>query len=749
MKHRLTVFLLLMLPLTLACDRIAALKGKSATKDDAATLADDCGDADCTKLAFVRTVSSNQLFQLFAADDTALGAFGRSMKFFVDGRDPEQLSTYYMNANFKVDEAIPQSAILHYAFAKAYLHIPEPAADYNQATYFTNDKRYFAGTVQKYHLDAEGIDVYGVQFFPQDIISGATIVKALKLVAASFHIPESRLAFVVSGEQQTLDGVEPEIAALGFRVLTISDVLGSIDFMAMNLGSAVGYLRLFPASPDDLRPTDIAVFDGLPLDLAVVAGVITKSYQDPNSHVNLKSRERGTPNMVLRSAAADLAALAPFKDKAVRLTVDRGTSRVEASTDEEVQAALAARLARPWIPMATVDDDRLLSYDEMCPSAPTDCLSLKTRFGSKAANLGFLASPYVLGRSSQSGTLSAQVGYDLTPHGFAVPFSVYKAYVNHPANEPIRVAIAKVVAAEKSGDVSPAERRQMAQAVRAAMLSGEMPAEIGVRIRQRMTAVIPDAKKVKVRSSANAEDLSGFNGAGLYDSYKARPVLPDEPAAGCVVEFRMNKRGTVRSKVLPDTLECAARAAWASLWNERAISERTWSRLEHNDAVMGLAIVPAYDLGSDIDANAVIVTRAPSTDDMSGYGLSTQMKNNLVTNPAPDSWSELAVAVLLTDDVPTSLTILRHAKPEPTEPPRTNAVLSQDKMLTMVEIAKTVELSWCRADPDYYPLIGGRDCRWSVFDSKKPKALDLELKFRADGRWVVKQVRPFVIGKGQ
>ena len=65
-------------------------------------------------------------------------------------------------------------------------------------------------------------------------------------------------------------------------------------------GEAWGYLRIFPADVNLLRPTDIPVFDDLPLDLSVVAGTITKAYQDINSHVNLKAKERNTPNMVLR-----------------------------------------------------------------------------------------------------------------------------------------------------------------------------------------------------------------------------------------------------------------------------------------------------------------------------------------------------------------------------------------------------------------------------------------------------------------
>lgn len=726
------------------CDRIDALRGKGSSSGQAEPGPEaDCGGVDCKALAFVKTVSSTPVFELYATGDQALGAYGRSLKFFVDARDPAAPATYYINGTFQVAGVVPQSAKMHYDFAKEYLHIPEPAADYNLATYFTNDKRYFAGSVQCYHLDAENSDVYGVQFFPQDVISGEAIVKALEMVRQTFKIAASAMAFVTTGEQQSAAGVEERVAAMGFRLLTIDDVLGSLDYLALNAGSAVGFLRVFPESVDDLKPTDIAVFQDLPLDLAVVSGVITKAYQDPNSHVNLKSRERGTPNMVLRSASKELAALAALDGQPVRLTVSAEGYSLVAATAEEVQAALAERLARPWVRMPIELEDRLLSYDEMCPKNPADCMGLKRRYGAKAANLGFLASPFVLGRADQPGTMSAGLGYDLSPEGFGMPFTVYQSYVNLPANAKIRQAIANIVAAEKAGDVSPAERRILAQTARAAFLAGELPAEIGQGIRQRLAEVVPAATKIKVRSSANAEDISGFNGAGLYDSFKARVKLPDEPATVCAVENRMTKHGAVRAKVVPDTVECALRAAWASLWNERAIAERSWSRLDHADAVMGLAIVPSYDLGSKIEANAVLLTRASGMDDMAGYAISTQAKNNLVTNPGPGSWSELEIAVLLTDDVPTSFTILRHAKPSADAEELKTPVLSQAHGLTIVEAARKVEESWCRAEPTYYPLVDGRDCRWAVFDGKKPKALDFELKLRADNRWVVKQVRTF------
>ena len=71
-------------------------------------------------------------------------------------------------------------------------------------------------------------------------------------------------------------------------------------------------------------------------------------------------------------------------------------------------------------------------------------------------------------------------------------------------------------------------------------------------------------KGVFVRSSSNCEDLPGFNGAGLYDSV-----------------------GNVRGK---QALGAALKKVWASLWNLRAVEERSVFGVDHRQAAFGLQI---------------------------------------------------------------------------------------------------------------------------------------------------------------
>ncbi len=182
-----------------------------------------------------------------------------------------------------------------------------------------------------------------------------------------------------------------ELTAACIEVLTLDQILGSIQYLPLNTGEAWGHLRIFPPDNDELRPTDIPVFEELPLDLSVVAGVFTKAVQDTNSHVNLKSKERNTPNAVLRNAGPDNPRLAPFADQPVHLVVRGDDFLIEPTTDEIVAQKLAERMDRPLVKLRWRREDQLRSYDELADTTTSRTLTYASRYGSKATNLGFLA----------------------------------------------------------------------------------------------------------------------------------------------------------------------------------------------------------------------------------------------------------------------------------------------------------------------------------------------------------------------
>jgi Pyruvate phosphate dikinase, AMP/ATP-binding domain len=676
-------------------------------------------------------------FTAMAYRDGGLLLPGTTLKFLIDRRDPSAPSVYFMNSNHvDPDGKRPDAARYHFHLAQRVLPgFSETLKSFSAVTYDVEDKRYIAGSIQTYFVDGAREPLYGIQFFPQDVIKEAGVVEAVSILLPRLRLPGAKLAFVATGRQQVVSApAAARLAALGVPGRSLDDVLGSVDFIPLNRGEAWGYLRMFPRDPDALSALDIPVFDELPLDLSVVAGTITHDYQDPTSHVNLKSKERGTPNMVLRSAGPEHAQLSGLIDRPVHLTVEVDGFRLEAATDAEVRAKHAERSARPWLALPYEPYDELPSYAEMCPRAAADCLRFTNRVGGKAASLGFLTSPEALGQKSDARSLSARYGYDLVPAGLGVPFKLYRDFIGHPPNKELRRALEGLIDAAKRGDLTPKELSTKAEAARELFYAATFPDGMVERVAAKIAVVLPGVPKVKVRSSANAEDMPNFDGAGLYTSFAANLTKSDEPDGAC----RVVPDG-VKLKVKPKTLACAMKGVFASLWNKRAIDERSFARLDHGDALMGIAIVADYDLEEAITANSVVVTRVINSPNVYGYTLATQQGNLLVTNPEPGTLAENVIAAFNEPGEPASFAVTRFATPVAGKPPLTRSVLGEKALRQLVEITRTAEEAYCRARPDYY----AHDCRYAPADPDKTRALDFELKYLESGRFVCKQMREF------
>jgi hypothetical protein len=689
-------------------------------------------------------ISSPEQFDAASVSASDLVSTGRTLKFLIDKRDQARPEVHFINGNFPNADDAAKEARYHYYFALAALNIPEDLNEFNKVTYFEADKRYVAGLVHTYQLNGlgdppggdGGAPLFGIQFYPQDVIKEESILEAVLAVKSQLDL-DVPFVYVPTGSQQTVTHVMGKLEAARVSVMTLDRILGSVRYLPLNLGEAWGHLRIFPHDLDELQPSDIPVFDELPLDLSVVAGVLTKSVQDTNSHVNLKSKERHTPNAVLRDAAADHPRLAPFADQPAHLVVGREEMVLESATEETVEAKLAERLAGATIRLQWEPTRKVQSLDELAGGTTVETLRQALSYGAKAANLAFLAHPDVLGRSTDTVSVSGRLGYDLVPLGIAVPFQIYQDFIDFSPNSELRARLAALLEAEAAGTLSPKARAAQAADVQAAFVTATFPQEAWAAIQQKITAVLPDVAKVKVRSSANAEDVPNFDGAGLHDSFAADLGKPNDLHRAC--QFHTEIDGAeVKRKVKPKSLVCAIKGVYASLWNKRAIEERNFAHIDHSSVAMGLVIVPAYDADSEIIANAVVVTRVMNTTDVFGYSLSVQEGNNLVTNPDPQTYSEVTIAAFLADE-PVSLTVTRFAKPTAEAAERTTMILPPAQMTDLVELCRWVEGRYCQAKPGYYP--GG--CADVDSDATKPKSVDLELKLLVNGRIVCKQVREF------
>ncbi|MDK2126945.1 PEP/pyruvate-binding domain-containing protein [Parachitinimonas caeni] len=687
---------------------------------------------------YATTLNSETTFNSYAKSGGVLSNSGRSIKFLIDNRNPAARSISFINGNYQVNGRVPSYATYHYDFAVQRYQIGEDVATFNNTTYYAQNKRFFAGTIQTYLQGDSATPIYAVQFYPDDVISEATLLDALKTVKANFTIPNAKLAFVATGTQQTFNTIATQARALNIDLFTIDQVLGNIKYIGLNPGEAWGYLRLFPQDVNTLRPTDIPVFEELPLDLSVVSGVITKAYQDINSHVNLKSKERNTPNMVLRDANPLHPSLQPWANQPVHLVVTAQGYKIEATTPAIIEQKLAQKLNRPWTGLPVVNESRLQSFDELCNRSLTNaaCFDSAKRYGGKTTGLGFLAR--AMGRTDTTGTVSTQYGYDLTPKGIGIPVQFYRDMMAMPENAALAAKVNALVSAEKVGNLSPAERNAMVAEVQGMFYKAKLPANLVADVKAKLLAATPGVAKFKFRSSATSEDVANFNGAGLYDSFSIEPEKADNADLSCTVEPDGDAIGGVvtKLKVKPKTVQCGIKAVYASLWNSRALVERSFARLDHATAGMGITINPSY---GDEAANLVLVTRVLGSD-VYGYSLSIQQGENLVTNPLPGTISEYTVAAFSDASRPTRFTTTRYAKPTVTDPVRTTTVLSQKQMSDIVDIAKKIEIAYCKAKPSYYP---NRNCNYVWLDKDKPLSLDMEVKILPNGNYLFKQMREF------
>jgi pyruvate, water dikinase len=400
-------------------------------------------------------------------------------------------------------------------------------------------------------------------------------------------------------------------------ILTVLTSLNAFaDARVMNAGQAYGQLVVLTVDDvksetpkyKSLSPLSIPVFAELPLDMSVVAGAITLQQQTLLSHVQLKSRARGTPNLDISELQGGMsnALLAKFKDGDwihLNLSAD-GKIVIEPSNEAQ---ALDFYNSKKMIEMnleADVLDKMIRSNEEM---GSKDFV----RVGSKAANYAELAN-----------LLNTPEKTVVRPsHG--IPFYYYQEFLD--SNPAIQSAIDSILRDPLMNKVAKVEyRKAKLEALQALMTSeatvvSEKLIEELIKMFDGMRTAKGKPRKIKLRSSTNSEDLPNFNGAGLYTSASYDPTTKgvEKPYA--------EKRASLIK---------ALKTVWASVWNLRAYDERAYFRIPHAQVRMGMQVNPSYP---NENADGVIVTKNMSgSKEFTGPGVYVEVQRGgeySVTNP--------------------------------------------------------------------------------------------------------------------
>ena len=508
---------------------------------------------------FLTTVGCIDDFHALASrplDATIPGA--RSVKTIVDRVDGDAL--YFQNS---------VTYETHYQFASTHLSgggrpIVPMLAEFNTTEYFSPSRRFLLGALTHY----EQPDKWVYEISPYDSADATMIATAYAAIAAH--------AFV--GDQLYFHPTSEAVAEVArtlpasVKVITTDELYQGITYQPLNPAESYGQLRFFTADALSagtayLSFRDIAVLDHVPNDISVAMGIITDEFQTPLSHVNVLSKNRGTPNMALRGAFTD-AGLRALEGKWVKLTVGLFEYRVVEVTKAEADAwwedHRPTEIQVPGLDLTATDLRDDVDLIDLTGTTIKDAVKAATRaYGGKAAHFGAL-------------TLVEGVPM---PKGFAIPVAYYRQFMEQHGFD-TRVT---AMLADPTFQDDPAVRDQQLAQLRADIVAAPLDAGFVQLVKDKLAADYPGVR-MRFRSSTNAEDLDGFTGAGLYTSLSGDPDDPDKP------------------------IEDAIRGVWASVWNFKAFEERSYRGIDH--LAVGMALL-CHRSFPDEEANGVALTNNP------------------------------------------------------------------------------------------------------------------------------------------
>ncbi len=397
------------------------------------------------------------------------------------------------------------------------------------------------------------VDKFTFSFWEGDKIDAKGVNRVYKKLNQTFFV--KKLTFRPDSPMQ--EQVAKQVRRFGIPTVTNDEIYKASSYQAFNKGKAVGTLRVVkPGTPYEsliFNRDDIVLLQEAYPDISPVAGILSTVFSTPLAHVNLRATAWGIPNAGYVDAHRDYAHL---DGQVVYYEVRDATHVLRKATAEEIAEweRHKQRTRKVALPPANLDNANLAMLGKI---RARDVVA----YGAKTANLGEI--------------VSANLPDVNVPPGFGIPVFYY---VRHLRQNGLDKRIETLLddprwSADDQKDWRKRELESLRKAIQAAPVDEAFLDALYKRVRIKL-----GGKGVFVRSSTNAEDLQGFNGAGLYDT------VPN-----------------VRGK---HNLGEAVKQVWASLWNYRAVEERSLFGIDHRQVYAAVLV----QVGVDATAAGVLVT---------------------------------------------------------------------------------------------------------------------------------------------
>ncbi len=485
---------------------------------------------------------------------------------------------------------------LHYNFCKDILNYPKSHSEFNAEQYGSGPERlYYLGSVNHYRSSG----IYTLELFADDRIDAEGLEIIYSSVVDSCFLGRDLKFFPTSTKLKKLSDEVPEILVIDETTLYSSQI-----YQALNPQKTYGYLRRVNIS--DVGSTylgrhDILVVNGLPLDIPVIAGIITTVFQTPLSHINVLSHNRGTPNMALKTAWED-SLISRFVDKLVFLEVRADYFLLrEASLAEADSFWINKEPNKPVVLECKDDSAGLFDMQDLSHGS----LNL---VGAKAANFAELS--------------KIKMGNELMPvpdAAFAIPFYYYR---KHLSDNGIDTCI-KSILSDSLFKTDYRRRIFLLDKLRGSIIDAPLDKQFLSDVEDKVRAV-GNYKRMRFRSSTNVEDIEGFNGAGLYQSHTG--IIGDSKK----------------------TVEKAIKKVFASLWTLRGFEERDYFKIDHNSAAMAILVHRSFP---EEEANGVVITGNIYLPQLPAYTVNVQIKEISVVTPPPGIIADQFLFHLTSNDV--------------------------------------------------------------------------------------------------
>jgi len=475
---------------------------------------------------------------------------------------------------------------LHYTFCEKVLKDYEGLAHFNEVNYKDNYRRNYILSNLNYY---SSLNVYCIEFFNGDEVTASQIKTIYDAICKNAPILAPQLKILLNTPE--IEGKLKTISSI--PGITVDEIYSNQKYQSLNKGKTFGYLRIVDKGNFNtyiFNKHDIVVTNTIPNILPVVAGIITVPFQTPLCHIALLCKNRGTPNAAYRYAFTDKRIL-ELENQLVEFWVDADsfTMRPVISDKEKISAdwkksdiKKVRRLAYNTKNSELQDIEKLYRSDAML-------------VGGKAANLGELNKIRLINNKR----------LPLPEGAFAIPFFWYK---NHLTTNGIQLAIDSLVA-DPDCINSSAQLKIRLKNIQKRIKNSPLDPLLVHNIKDKITRNGLSYSTYRFRSSTNAEDIKGFNGAGLYTSKSV--ILGSEEKS----------------------IEKAIRQVWASLWDERAFAERAYFNLDQSTVFMAILVHRAF--GTEL-ANGVALTKHLYRENYPSYTINAQWGETSVVSP-PDS----------------------------------------------------------------------------------------------------------------